>query len=291
MSQNNTALRDINKPHYNYWQALVLSFFSSRLYVDVGKRWFGLGIVYLFIAILVFGTPFALRTTNDFNIFFDQQLLTPLKKMPPITIQNGLVSFDKPMPYEIKNQSGQVVSVIDTSGTVTGRSEKYPYLTTLISKNQLSFWPPSPQFFFMNQAQPQSDTPIVQIFPPQMNEIFDGSKWIASSGIETVKYLSLIIIYPTVILIFFVMFLTFFLVFGMIGQLVSRLFYKLDLSYSQSCRLLAVGATPSIAILLLMLAANLPIPGLGVVIILVLSFYFSFAVISLRNESKKLVLS
>ncbi|KTC69417.1 hypothetical protein Lbir_2156 [Legionella birminghamensis] len=291
MNQQNSALRDINKPHYNYWQALILSFFSNRLYVDVGKRWTGLGVLYLFIAILVFGTPFALRTTNDFNSFFNQQLLTPLRELPPITIQNGQVSTDKPMPYEIKNQQGQVVSVIDTTGTVTGRSEKYPYLTTLISKNQLSYWPPSPQFFFMNQAQPQSDQPIVQIFPPQMNEIFVGSKWIESSGIGTVKYLSLIIIYPTVILIFFVMFLTFFLVFGMIGQLVSKLFYKLDLTYPQSCRLLAVAATPAIAILLLILAINLPVPGFGVVIIIALAFYFSFAVISLRNESKKLVLS
>ena len=37
-------LKLIDAPVYRYWDALYMSFYSRRLYVDVGKRWRGLGI-------------------------------------------------------------------------------------------------------------------------------------------------------------------------------------------------------------------------------------------------------
>lgn len=54
MSEQNKVLRKVDAPFYNYWQAIVLSFFSSRLYVDVGKRWKGLGFRYLLLIVFCF---------------------------------------------------------------------------------------------------------------------------------------------------------------------------------------------------------------------------------------------
>ena len=59
------ALKDIGSPCYRYWQALYLSFYCGRLYVDIGKRWKGLGIGYLFLLVCFAIIPLNLRIVFD----------------------------------------------------------------------------------------------------------------------------------------------------------------------------------------------------------------------------------
>lgn len=99
------------------------------------------------------------------------------------------------------------------------------------------------------------------------------------------------IIYPTIALVFFAINLVFLLVFALMGQFLARLFFHLTISYKQTSRLLAVSLTPQIVFLVLGLTFDWLFPGFGVVLIILLAFYFSFAVISLKRESQKLVVS
>lgn len=291
MDKKSTALREVDKPHYKIVQALYLSFFSPQLYVDVGKRWKGTAILYLFFAIIIFASPLSVRIVVDINQFFNTQILNPLKKLPPIIIQNGLVNFDKPMPYMIKNDQGAVVTIVDTTGTITGKSQEYPLLTTLITKNKLYYWPPSPSWYFLqNVPAKESAQPFVQEFPSQVNEVFDGGRWVASSGIENVKHLALAIVYPMIIMMLFVLALIFFLVFAAIAQLAAGLFYQVPLTFKQSMRLLVVSSTPAIAVMFIGFALNRIPPGSGWILLIIVAAYFSFAVIAMRNAGNKMVL-
>ncbi|WED44516.1 DUF1189 family protein [Legionella cardiaca] len=285
------TLRKIDAPFYNYWQALLLSFFSSRLYVDVGKRWKGLGILYLLLVIFLFSIPFSLRIAVEFNTFFEQQIIEPLKKLPPIYIQNGKVSFDEPMPYFIKNDAGEIVSIIDTTGKVKTIDKTYPNLTTLITEDKFFYRIRSPQFFFTKQMDEEADQIYVQPLSKNINQIFDGSTWIKSSGLKRVKLFSLIIIYPTVALLLFLIYLVFLLAFALMGQFISNLFFRLSISYKQSSRLLSVSSTPQILILLLFLTIDWLFIGFGLILMILPAFYFCFALRSLKRESHKLVVS
>lgn len=291
MTKEKKVLRKIDAPFYNYLQALVLSFFSSRLYVDVGKRWKGFGILYLLLVIFLFAIPFAFRINVEFNTFFEQQIIEPLKQIPPLYIQNGKVSLDKPMPYLIKNKKGQIVTIIDTTGKVKTIDNTYPDLTTLITDNKFFYKVPSPQFFFIKDMQQKQAPVFSQSLSENINQVFDGNDWIKSSGIERIKLLSQIIIYPTIALLFFAIFLVFYLVFALMGQLIAKLFFNFSLGYRQACRLLMVSATPQLIVLLLGLTINYMFKGFGLILIGLLIGYFCFAVLSLKRESLKLVLS
>ncbi|HHF7350010.1 TPA: DUF1189 family protein [Legionella feeleii] len=291
MTEQKKTLREIDTPFYNYWQALYLSFFSSRLYVDVGKRWKGFGLLYLLLLMFIVSIPFAMRVTSDFNRFINEEMIQPLEQLPSIYIQNGKVSFDKPMPYMVKNKSGQVVLIVDTTGKVQTIDKTYPHLTTLITKNKFMYRFPSPQFFFSKEPVDSESSLFVQTISEQVNEVFDGKRWVKSSGIERVKYLSAAIIYPMVALIFFAMYLVFFLAFALMGQFVAKLFLKLSLGYKQASRLLIVSSTPQIVLLLFMLTMGWLFNWFGIVLLIVLSIYFTYAIISLKRESHKLVVS
>lgn len=291
MAKHNKALRDVDAPFYSYWQALYLSFFSRRLYVDVGKRWKGYGILYLLLLMFIVTLPFALRVTLDFNRFFDYQILEPMQKLPKFYVQNGKVSLDKPMPYLIKNSKGDVVFIIDTTGAITRIDDRYPHLSVLVTANQIIYRLPTPQFFFASANKKQESPIYIQELSKGMNEVFSGEELSKSSGIERLKILSDATIYPTIVLMFTIIYLAFFLVFALMGQFVAKLFMKFSLTYKQSCRLLIVASTPQITALVIFLTLNWVFYGFGFFLIVLFAAYFSFAVLSLKRESHKLVVS
>lgn len=176
MSKEKNKLKPIDTPVYRYWSALYMSFYSRRLYVDVGKRWRGFAFLYLLLTIALFSIPFALRMGFSLNQSFKEQITDPLSKIPVFYIQNGEVSFDKPMPYLIKNDQNQVVVLIDTTGKVNDFPAEYPYLTILINKNKISLKVPSLKLFNMKDSKPSKGTPLVQTFDKGTNLVFDGKK-------------------------------------------------------------------------------------------------------------------
>mgnify|MGYP000744652103 CR=1 FL=1 len=136
MSKENT-LKSVDTPSYSYWSALYLSFYSQHLYVDVGKRWRGIAFFYLLLAIAICSIPFVIRMNLSFNDAFKEQLIKPLEEIPVFYIQDGHVVFDKPMPYLVKDNRGQVVAIVDTTGKINDFS-KYPSLTILVNKDKIS---------------------------------------------------------------------------------------------------------------------------------------------------------
>jgi hypothetical protein len=285
-----TALQTIDAPHYRYRQALYLSFFSAKLYVDVGKRWHGFSISYLLLVMSLACLPFSLRLITDFDYYFNQKLLVPLQQLPVIYLQKGQVSINSPMPYLMKNSQGHVVAIIDTTGHISQFNNDYPALSLLITKNQLLYRIPVPLLFI---AKAQTSIPVAPIysytFTSKMNEVFNGYQWVERSGIRRIKYLLEFIIYPTVVLIFFVMYLSFGVVFALMGQFIARLLTKTALTYKQVFRLLVVSATPHLMVLLLLFFTNNLINGVNLVLIGLFASYYGFALLALKQESNRLI--
>ena len=282
------TLESIERPRYRYWQALFLAWYKPSFYVDVAKRWKGLGLIYLLIVVLLTCLPFSLRMNHDFREYFQEQVAS-FQELPSIPIKQGKLQFDKPMPYFIKNKAGQIMAIIDTTGKIKTKTAKYPYLALLLTESQISYWPPSMKLYFIQTGNEEAK-PMVYSFPPQMNEVFDGKTWIKTSGIQKTKSFMWFILYPLIVCLFYFIFVPFLLTFTFMGQIMASAFFKYNLKYTVACRLLMVSATAPIVLFFLSLVMNKAFVGMGVLLLILLAVYFCYAVLSVQRDSKKMLL-
>lgn len=189
-----------------YSKTLCASFYSPVLYADVVKRWQGLGMGYLLFLIILGAIPLSGRVIVAFDHFFKEQILFPIQALPLLTLQNGEITYNQPMPYLIKNSEGEVVSIIDTTGTVSKMTETYPQLTVLITKNKMDFRPPSYRYF-LGLAKDTTGNPIyTRIFDKGLNGVLSGTEWVHSTGISKLNTLMQIFVFPCVTLFYFSVF-------------------------------------------------------------------------------------
>lgn len=280
----------IDKPLYNYLQALVLAFYSNNLYVDVGKRWHGIGVCYLLLVTILFSIQPAIVAISRFNTYFTEQLIDPIKQIPPLYIQNGMVSLNKPMPYFINDKKGNVVIIIDTTDKITSIDNKnYPNLNMLITKNKFFIRNVEPSSLLLKETTPQASI-HEETLDPNLNQVFDASFWLTYSKVNNIKYIADFIIYPSVVSMVFTIAFIWLLVFALMGQLLAKLFFNFKLSYQQAMRLLTVSSTPDFALILLLLILNWQFHGLSMLLLVLLIGYFFFAVFSLKRYSRNLVI-
>ncbi|BCA95732.1 hypothetical protein TUM19329_20930 [Legionella antarctica] len=290
MAKAKNKLKLIDAPVYRYWEALYMSFYSRRLYVDVGKRWRGLGLIYLLLAVAVLSIPFAVRMSSNLNQSFNEQIIEPLLLLPTIYVQNGEASLDKPMPYLVKNKKNQVVLIVDTSGTIDKFGPKYPNLNILITKDKIDFKIPTPKLFASSSTEINPGVPLTQSFGKGSNFAFSGKKIVDENNMAGLKYASELLIYPIVVAIFYSMFVVIFLVLAFLGQVFSSIFFSFKISFTQSSRMFMVATTPMLLVLIMMLTFDAMFPGLGFVILVIMALYFGFAIYSLKAESNKMVI-
>jgi hypothetical protein len=171
-------------------------------------------------------------------------------------------------------------------------SDNYPDLNILITKDKLFYYFPTPRFFFA-PPEPQNKVRDVYVFPFTEKDtfVFDGKEWVKSSEIAHLKTFIMVFIYPTIALSAFGVFLVFILAFALMGQLIASLFFKLSISYRQSCRLLIVSMTPFFWVFWIILTLGYFSRGYGFFLPVLIFIYFCYAVLSLKRESKKLVFS
>ncbi|KTC65988.1 Uncharacterised protein (plasmid) [Legionella adelaidensis] len=282
-------LRPDNLPLYRYWHALYMSFYSPSLYVDVAKRWRGWGFLYLWLAIAVGTMPLSARIIFEFNQYFNQKILEPIKLLPPVYVQNGQVKFEKPMPYMIKNSKGEVVAIVDTTGAVDKITSEYPQLSLLITKNQIMYKPPKLEFLVNNTVPVEGDKVMVHDLNPHDNEVFQGTDWIKNNGVVRLKYITELLVYPLIVIFFLGVFWSLILLISILGQLIARTFFDLKLTFSQTCRVMSVAATPQMAFTFTTYTVNAVFGGLGLIMIALQSIYFGYAIIAIKRASMKIV--
>lgn len=222
--------------------------------------------------------------------YAEDELISPIENIPTLYIQDGKISFDKPMPYLVKNKQNEVVAIIDTTGKVTEITKQYPKLSILFTKNKMTFKVPEPPELFFIKPAPKSKVNIVERdIPAGDNEVFIAKEWLKDSGIKIGVGFFLLLCFPAIVVglcsIYFILLLTL----SMLGQVVSLAFFHYKLKYSQACRLYAVASTPQIFLFSLSLIFKINFPGLGVLQLSLLAMYFCFGVLATKYDSKAMV--
>lgn len=287
MSKKNVM--DIDVPHYSYFQACYLSFFSSKLYIDVAKRWRKLSLGYLLLVFALVSLPLSARIIIELNNYFQHDLVLPFQSLPTFVIQNGEVSFDKPMPYLVKNPDGNVIAIIDTTGQVKEINNDYPELVVLITKNKFHYRsPPFPRFFVSFDKEVEQKN-YSEAFHKDMNQVFNSNDWIKSSHLSYMKFLLDGLIYPIFIAMFFAVYLVILLTGAMMVQVFSNILFRIVLSYPQAFRLLMVSATPHLLALAIYLTINKAMYGVKLSLLIIWIIYLSYSLIALKRSSNKLV--
>lgn len=288
--QQTSALTDLDTPHFSYWRALYASFFSSALYVDVGKRWKRFAFGYLLLMIFVISLPLGIRVVFVMNDVLNEEIVSPIRNLPELYLQNGKVSLDKPMPYLIKNEQGAVKAIVDTTGKITGMTTQYPDLSILITRDRMLFRMPGDPLAFMLNTQDKSADMIGEYpFPADMNEIFDGKKWLSGGSVFWLKLSMMFLTYPSMVLGLFGVCAVLFLATAFMVQLLAYMFLRFRISYLQAYRLLIVSATPVLALFMLAVAFHLFFTGIGIPLLIIMVLYCGFALISLKRDSYNLV--
>lgn len=289
MSNQAQAIRIIDAPLYRYWQALYMSFYSSRLYVDVAKRWKGYGFIYLLLVIALASIPFSARIIIDFNHFFKEGMMAPLKALPPLYVQNGEITFDKPMPYFIKDKTGATVAIIDTTGAIDSIPPKYPNLTILITKNKVIYRAPNLQLFLKGSKTEKPRDVYIQELKKGSNEVFDAKEWLSTSGMLTIRWATEILLYPTLVAFMFGLSIVILLSIALLGQVVAQILFVVRLTYKQSCRILLVAMTFPCVLFFMGLTVNIVVPKIGYFYLAVLTAYYCYGVLAVKRESKRMV--
>ncbi len=286
MSKLKNQLQPLDKPVYNYWMAMYKSFYSSSLYIDVGKRWKGLGLLYLLLVIALLTVPYSIKNVNTFSKEFEQNLMKPLSQIPPLYIQKGKISIDQPQPYLIKNDKNQVVALIDTTGKIKGFTKEYPHLMVLITATQIMFLPPAPELLPEETKSLESRKPLVQTLDASYNGVFSGKSLAGDEKITHLKWFAQSMIYPMLLCLFFSIVMIMYPVFAFLAQFFAFVFFKFNLTFTQTCRLLIVASTPMLLLLFIFLIFNVTFRGMGWIGFILLLIYFSFAIHSLKKRVK-----
>jgi hypothetical protein len=280
-----TKVRTASSRFYSYAEALYKSFYSKELYRDVLQRWRGAGFLYLLLMISILILPMSIMFTLHYNHAINESILNVMNKIPPLMIQNGNIIFDKPMPYEIKNDKGEVKAIIDTTGKINTINENHPHLGILIKKNEIVVKLPTTQFLSRSGSANNSLQLYTQKIPANDNEIFDTKQWVSSKGIDSILWLSRLTIYPIVLSFFLGIFIVFIYILAFIGQLIAIAFFEVSINYKSSSRLLSVSSTPALFILCLAFTFNNGYGLVGMFFLLLLIGYYCFAL--LVNKPKK----
>lgn len=294
MNKKSQSIRRVDQPLFRYWHAFYRSFYSQRLYVDVVKRWRGFGLMYLFLVLMIACLPFASRIILEFDAYFEKQIAEPISMLPPLYIQNGEISLDKPTPYFIKNKQNQVVLIVDTALhkiETINYLKHYPHLNVLMTKDRMYFRLTKPHFFFF-KAPPTSDFKFYeQTFPKEDNEVFVGADVIKSSGVQRVVFLAKVLIYCLILMLFSAVFFVVLFTLSLLGQVFAQTLLDVKIKFKASCRLLAVAFTPTVVVFFTLLTMNALFQSIGLFLIGILWLYYCYGIIAVKRESKKMVFS
>lgn len=289
MSKNKQSIKPIDKPDYTYWQALYMAFYSRRLYIDVLKRWRGLGVGYFVLLISVISIPWTIDYTEQFVRYFDEEIVFPFEHMPLLTIQNGEASIDKPMPYFVKSKTGSNVIEIDTSGDVQAFPEQYPTLMALITKDKIYYRAPKIGIFSKYASSTAGDKISTHAFDKADNEVFSGRDWIATSKLGMLKTYAAVFIYPLILGVFLGIYAVYNVILSSIGRLISITVLKYKITFRDSFRLAWVASTAPLMFVTVLQRLGFNMDGSGPYYVGLVACYFAFAIIGVKRESQTMV--
>ncbi|MHB1948893.1 MAG: DUF1189 domain-containing protein [Gammaproteobacteria bacterium] len=125
---------------YNYLQAIIMSFYSPKLYRDVANNWGGGTVLYLFILLVIGWSLMMIKFETAINLIATQFSNEFVLQFPEIIVKDGQIKTPENKPYFIKDiKNKQVIAVVDTSGQYTDL-DKMPGAALLATKDSISYY-------------------------------------------------------------------------------------------------------------------------------------------------------
>jgi len=227
---------------YNRIQLPFCAFFSKRIYHDVGLNWNGLNLAYLFVLLAVCCIPYTLKLRDHALHSLESSQAALLNQIPQIRIQDGLVSIDRQQPYYIRNDRGNPIAIIDTTGSMNYIDDASVYL--LLTETRLIV---------------RRGHNLFNTFSLDMVEDLYIDKQVIYGWFQTVRNMVAPLSYGIFLLLSFIFTVMTLLLFSIIGLVISTVMRK-NLRFSNVLRISTVAATPTIIFALASAATETHIP-------------------------------
>ena len=255
---------------YSILHPFVLSFFSKDLYADVAHNWKGAAFLYLGLLLIVCWLPNAIKITSGVSKLAKQapQLLD---QIPDITITNGEVSVNEPMPLSIKNpKTGETIGIIDTTGQTTSLANTGA--SFLLTKHSLIL-----------KDQPNSAS--VRIYDLSNVKEFSLTKDRMARWLSLAGTLLPVVVIPFVLIASYVYRLVQALIYAAIGLIFNSVL-KAGLKYPALIRLSFIAVTPVVILDTIRDLAGIAIPFWTFICFLIAMAYLFFGVRVSRASQK-----
>ncbi len=216
---------------YSIFHVPALSFFSKKLYIDVGQNWKGANFLYLLLLLAICLIPTMINLHRGISNFVNNEAPAIVNQVPEITITDGQVSIKETQPYYIKDpDSNEPLAIIDTTGQIESLEDTDAFC--LLTGNKVI----TKKSEFENRTYDLSN---VKAFIVDSERI---TGWLQIGR----KFLA-VVIYPFVLLGYYMYRIVQALIYAAIGLLFAS-FCKTTLSYTALIRLAVVAVTPCIIV-------------------------------------------
>ena len=251
---------------FNMLHLPALSFFSRRLYRDVGHRWQGTNLRYLCLLLAICCIPAAMALRTQLLHTLESGERNLLNQLPDIRISRGRALVDQKKPCHIRRTDGSPVAIVDTTGSMNFIAD--PGVHILLTEKQLVYRWAGNRFGTIN---------LSGIAKLRINQHVAG-KWI-----QAAKYAVAPLAYGLSLLLAYALALALVLLVAPIGVVFSIAMHT-TLKFSGIWRISVAAATPATILSAVLTALGYPVSG----VLLLLPFtlaYLSIGVAACRQPA------
>lgn len=216
---------------YSVFQAIVMSFYSRKLYRDVANNWGGYAFLYLALILALSWTYFTYVTQTALTAGYATVSQEFVSQIPVLDIKNGIVSTPEKRPYLITAPNSKtIIAIIDT----TGKYKELPNdnVAMLVTDSEI-ITKPKPHETRIDKLSPNF---TMTIKPAVINNYIK----------DYLKY-AWLLIFPTVLFASFIYRLLQAMIYSIIGKIYSNIIHA-NLSYGQVLQISLVSITPVLAV-------------------------------------------
>ena len=243
---------------YSIFHVPFLSFFSKKLYIDVGRNWKGVNFLFLLLLLTVCLIPAMIQLHRGMSNFVNNEAPAIINQIPEITITDGRVSIKEAQPYYIVDpDSNKPLAIIDTTGRID--SLKDTDALCLLTGNKVIM----KKSDFENRTY---DLSQVESFAINSEQI--------TGWLQIGKKFMVAAIYPFALLGSYLYRIVQVLIYAAIGLLFASL-CNTKLSYASLVRLAVVAVTPCIIVSTALGLTGTSLPGFLYLVAALLYLFFA----------------
>ncbi len=252
---------------YNLLHLPFFSFFSKRLYREVGQNWKGANFAYLFLLLAICLLLPALTMRDNLLQALESSQAGFINQIPDIHIKNGHVMVDQNQPLYIRSENGTPLAIVDTTGSMNYIDDAN--VLALLTESKLIVRRGGNQFNTLNLAQVAD---------------FRFNSQIAAGWIQNTKQSLAPLSYGIFLLLSYIFTVLVMLLIAIVGLILSSIIHA-SLNFSGILRLAAAAATPSIILICVSVALGYAISGVACAVVTMI--YLLIGILSCRQPAEE----